>query len=252
MKRVAAVCAVCAAGLAAAAPVPGQGTWETTLAARDLNSDGFADAYYDKTLNISWLADANVIGAVDFQAAQTWAAGLDVYGVSGWHLPTIHIDSCGTDGYGATFWNGGGICGYGVQPDTSDMAHMNVVTLGNASYSGYVDTYGNGTGVLDNLLENTGPFSNIKPYGYWFSRDYSVDPWSGQASSDSAWRYSFHAGRQDDLSKTSALYAWAVHDGDVGQLAAPVPEPSSYALMALGLTAMIAAVRRRRAAESKK
>ncbi len=236
------------AGIAAAAPVSGQGDWETTLQARDLDSDGTVDAYFDTTLNISWLANANVAGALDFNAARSWANGLDVAGVTGWHLPTININSCGADGLGASFWNGGGVCGYGVQTATSDMAHMYSTTLGNASYSGFTDSYGNGPGLSAQLLENTGPFSNLQAYGYWFSLDGAVDPWTGVNDTSEAWRYSFYAGRQDNLANTDLLYAWAVHDGDVGQIAAPVPEPETYALMLAGLALIVPLARRRRRA----
>jgi hypothetical protein len=234
------------AGIAAAAPVSGQGTWETTLQARDLDSDGTTDAYYDTSLDISWLANADVIGQVDFNAASSWANNLNVAGVTGWHLPTIHIDTCGAGGFGATFWNGGGICGYNVQAGTSDMAHMYMTTLANPSYSGFTDSYGNGPGLSAPLLENTGPFSNLQAYGYWFSLDYAVSPWTGQANTDDAWRYSFYAGRQDNLDSSALLHAWAVHDGDVGQIAAPVPEPETYALMLAGLAMMVPLARRRR------
>lgn len=246
IKTLLAVTTMAVAGLAAAAPVAGQGTWETTLQARDLDNDGTVDAYYDTALDISWLADADVIGQVDFAAASAWANGLDVAGVTGWHLPTIHIDSCGAGGLGATFWNGGGICGYNVQADTSDMAHLYMTTLANPSYSGFTDAYGNGPGLSAPLLENTGPFSNLQAYGYWFSLDYAVDPWTGEANTGEAWRYSFYAGRQDNLDSSAALHAWAVHDGDVGQIAAPVPEPETYALMLAGLAMMVPLARRRR------
>jgi PEP-CTERM motif len=246
LKTLLGVTTMALAGIAAAAPVSGQGTWETTLQARDLDSDGTTDAYYDTSLNISWLADANVIGQADFDTARTWANGLAVAGITGWHLPTIHIDTCGGAGFGATFWNGGGVCGYGVQADTSDMAHMYMTTLANASYSGFTDSYGNGPGLSAPLLENTGPFSNLQAYGYWFSLDYAVSPWTGEAATDEAWRYSFYAGRQDNLNSSALLHAWAVHDGDVGQLAAPVPEPETYALMLAGLAMMVPLARRRR------
>ena len=40
--------------------VTGQGTWETTLQARDLDGNlSTAEAYYDTDLDITWLADAN-------------------------------------------------------------------------------------------------------------------------------------------------------------------------------------------------
>lgn len=245
IKTLLGVTTLAIASYATAAPVAGQGTWETTLQARDLDNDGAVDAYYDTTLNISWLANANVIGQVDFNSAATWANGLNVAGVSGWHLPTISIDSCGTTGSGPVFWNGGGICGYNPQANTSDMAHMYLTTLGNPSYSGFVDSYGNGPGLSAPLLENSGPFSNLVPFGYWFALDYAVDPWSGVANTSEAWRFSFYAGRQDHLAQSEGLYAWAVHDGDVGVIAA-VPEPETYALMLAGMALMVPLARRRR------
>jgi PEP-CTERM motif len=240
--------ALAIASAAAAAPVSGQGTWETTLQARDLDGNGTTDAYYDTALNISWLADANVIGLANFDTAASWASGLNVAGVGGWHLPTIKIDSCGTDGLGASFWNGGGVCGYNVQANTSDMAHMYMTTLANPSYSGFVDRYGNGPGLSAPLLENSGPFSNLQAFGYWFAQDHAVDPWTGVSNTGEAWRYSFYAGRQDNLSKNEqgGLYAWAVHDGDVGNITAAVPEPETYALMLAGLAMMVPLARRRR------
>jgi len=236
LKALLGLTAVAAASLATAGPVTGQGDWETTLQARDIDGDGTADAYYDTTLNISWLADADMIGRVDFSSASSWATSLNVAGVTGWHLPTINIDSCGTDGYGDVFWSGGGICGYNVQAATSDMAHLHLVTLGNPSASHQVDP----------TLQNTGPFANMQAYGYWFSQDYALNPWSGEHVTSEAWRYSFHAGRQDNLDKSALLYAWAVHDGDIGQIAPPVPEPETYALMLAGLAMMVPLARRRR------
>jgi PEP-CTERM motif len=69
------------AATAQAAGVSGQGTWETTLQPRDINADGKTDAFYDSVLKVTWLADANA-----------WAANLNVYGATGWRLPTL-VDS---------------------------------------------------------------------------------------------------------------------------------------------------------------
>lgn len=214
-------------------PVPEQGDWTTTLQARDLNADGLVDAYYDASLNISWLANADVIGTGTYDMAMAWASGLDVYGVTGWHLPTINVDRC----EGGFLESGGGVCGYNVQASSSDMAHMYLTTLGNPSHH-------NGPA---SIIENSGPFANLRDYGYWFSQGYSVDIYAPQNGplDEFAWRFSFAAGRQDDLSKQALLYAWAVHDGDV--MAAPVPEPQTYALMLAGLMALVPMIRRRRA-----
>lgn len=260
-KSLIATAATLAVGAAAAAdlpgPVSGMGDWERTLQARDLDNDGIVDAYYDSGLNISWLANANALanpdegfnGQVSFDDAVAWASSLNVAGITGWHLPTINISNCST-GWGVNFWNGeanpahfagagvgGGVCGYNVQTDTSDMAHMFMVTLGNESISGT----DNGT------LTNTGPFSNLQGYGYWFSLDHYLND-DGKENESEAWRYSFNAGRQDPMPKTELLHAWAVYDGDIGKVGmlAPVPEPETYTMMLAGLGAMALVARRRR------
>lgn len=38
---------------------------QATLQARDLNGDAVTDAFYDTTLNITWLRNANVNGLMD-------------------------------------------------------------------------------------------------------------------------------------------------------------------------------------------
>lgn len=59
-----------------AATVPGQGTWKTTLQARDLNGDQKADAFHDTELNVTWLRDANMIGWRDWDSARNWVDAL--------------------------------------------------------------------------------------------------------------------------------------------------------------------------------
>jgi hypothetical protein len=45
---------------------------------------------YDSAQNITWTLDANINGTMTWDAAKTWAAGLNYGGYSsGWYLPTI-------------------------------------------------------------------------------------------------------------------------------------------------------------------
>ena len=67
-----------------AVPVSGQGTWETTLQGRDLDGNNLtAEAYYDTALDITWLANADINGEMDWFAANTWAGGLNINGFTG-------------------------------------------------------------------------------------------------------------------------------------------------------------------------
>jgi hypothetical protein len=116
-------------GTAQAASVGGQGTWETTLQGRDLDGNASNyEAYYDKALNITWLANANAgagssydngssntDGLMTWQNAVNWAAGLS-YTVGStvyddWRLP--FVTDTGTAG--CNFASSGTDCGYNVQ-----------------------------------------------------------------------------------------------------------------------------------------
>ena len=179
-----------------AAPVPGQGTWELTLASRDINADGRIDAYYDSTLNITWLLDAWPLGGntVSWEAASSYATNLNVFGVTGWRLPRT-IDAASSQAFRPPV-------------DSSELANMYYGTLGNRDLG----------------LVNTGPFSNLQSYVYWSETTPQTDP-------SMAWIFLTSIGSQGTSSKSAGLYAWAVHDGDV----ASVPEPQSASLALLGL-----------------
>jgi hypothetical protein len=233
-----------------AAPISGQGTWQTTLQNRDLNGDGVADAFYDTQLNITWLRNANVVGnrtiglygvptgPMTWDVANNWAANLNVYGVTGWRLPTTN--DTGAPGCGGVAYSGTD-CGWNVQTSTgnavnSELAHLYYVTLGNKAY---YDVDGNnqaGSG-----LTNTANFQNFEQFAYWSGTVYAPD-------SNNAWyfmtgNYYFDAGGQYYFYKYIELYAVAVRSGDVG--AAAVPVPPSVALMLLALGAMTVARRKR-------
>ncbi len=113
MKMMALLAALAMGASAYAAPVCGQGTWETTLQARDINNDNIVDAWYDTSSDITWLANWNANGQMTWSQAMNWAALLDVYGVSGWRLPTV--TDFGNDG--CTMGAGAGAdCGPNVGP----------------------------------------------------------------------------------------------------------------------------------------
>lgn len=247
-----ALCAALASSLSFAATVQaagvsGQGTWETTLQARDLNGDGATDAYYDTVLNITWLADANLAasntfgtsginaaGYMNWGTANTWIANMNAanyLGFDDWRLPTmidIGNDLC-------NFAYSGTDCGYNVLTGDaqttvySEMASMFYDTLGNlAKY----DTSGN-IRQLGWGLTNTGPFSKLQSSVYWSGLEY--------APTSSAWDFNFDAGNQSVSGKVNNRYAWAVRPGDV-----VVPVPAAVWLFGSGLMGLLGVGVRRR------
>lgn len=231
---------VLASGVAQAVAVSGQGTWETTLQGRDLDGNfgnGF-EAYYDTSMNITWLADANYAmtsgydddGRMDWATANAWAASLNPYGsgITGWQLPHITesgITYCTSD------------CGYYQDTTFSPMTHMFYVTLGNTAlytraYQGPQEGWG---------LSNTGPFTNIQQIGYWSATQYSNERWFYELTG--AVYFDFETGEQDVASYPQHYYSWAIHAGDVG--AATVPLPAAMWLLGSGLLGLLGMSRKR-------
>lgn len=230
MKKSRLICSLCACTISfmsmptCAVGVSGQGTWETTLEARDLDGNlTTAEAYYDTSLNITWLADANYAGTgMVWATANSWAAGLNINGITGWRLPTV-TDS-GDDG--CNFGYSGTDCGYNVDTSTGEMASMFYDTLGNTAY---YNTSGSGP-QSGWGLSNTGPFSNLPSSLYWSATGYAPDTTFG-------WIFNFNLGNQNGSNETYGVYAWAVHSGDVG--AAVVPVPAALWLLGSGLLGLV-------------
>ena len=209
--------------------VSGQGTWETTLQARDVGNTGTTNAFYDTALNITWLRDANVNrgngnnipnvsyipdGLMTLASASTWANQLTIGGVGGWRLPTM--TNSVSDCYGVHF--SGAACSVSALTAAGEMPHLFYATLGNiAGHDSNGNILPGGYG-----LTNTGNFQNLLNYTYW----------SGTAISNGAWVFYNGGGETYSYSNGDAyFYAMAVHSGDVGTVVASVPEPETYAML---------------------
>jgi hypothetical protein len=227
---------------AVAAPVSGQGTWETTLQARDLDGNPTTiEAYYDTAVNITWLANANYgVTNMGWDGAYNWATGLNIDGITGWRLPTTGPINGSTFNTNFTY-DGSTDVAYNISaPGTpyagstvNEMAHMFYVTLGNKGFC-------NASGLCpqpDWGLTNNGPFSNIQAAGYWSGTQYP--------NSLNAFDFHFSLGEQVQDVTYSAFFAWAVHSGDVG--AAVVPVPAAVWLFGSGLLGLIGVARRKAA-----
>jgi hypothetical protein len=202
--------------------VSGQGTWETTLEARNLDGDRTtAEAYYDTILGITWLADANAAGAqMDWASAVAWAASLNINGINNWRLTEVSpVDGTIADdsllSYIGTEDRGQNISAPGTLyagSTASELAHMFYNTLGNLAYC---DPTTSTVSTCDSPqpgygLSNTGPFSNVQEFQYLNSTE-----WAPFLSN--MWYFNFIDGYQGNGGKEQVgYYAWPVHNGDVG------------------------------------
>lgn len=221
----------------------GKGTWETDLVGRDLDGDvlnGF-EAYYDKALNITWLANANYaksVGVGDYgvlssSEASSWAESVTVYGTSAWRLPTI-VD----EGSIGCEWSFGGTeCGYNVVANQSELAHMFHVTLGNSSR--YDEA---GLVQAPSLSLNWGPFMSVgePSFGHAYLSTSTRVQVPGAYSS---WLFDMRYGVQNtvDVGEAPGL-VWLVRSGDV----AAVPEPNLLVTVLSGILVLAFAFRKRR------
>ncbi len=197
-------------GLALTLGTHASAAWQSLLQSRDINRDGVVDAYYDTSLGITWLADSQAaagsvfddsppfgpVGGLSWSSAMAWAGQLNVFGTTGWRLPSAY--NAGTSN----------VC-VGFSCIGSEMGHLRYVTLGNSGL----------------VLQEAGPFLGLAGGQYWTSTTVESD-------SSVAWVLDFTNGAQGRATKLGWVYAWAVHDGDV---LATVPEPHSLALVLLAL-----------------
>lgn len=209
---------------------------------------------YDDVLKVTWLQDANYAqtsgydadGLMNWEAANSWVTGLNINGVTGWRLPKT--DPVNGISYNDSYsYDGSADGGYNISASSSayagstgsEMSFLFYSALGNV---GYYDIDGLATGCKapKYCLKNTESFNNIQiPFtgGYWSGSGF-------MQSADTVWFFSFYDGYQGNYVKSSSvLYAWAVHDGDV---AAPIPEPETYAMMLAGLGLLGVVARRRK------
>lgn len=205
---------------------------------------------YDDVLDITWLQDANYgagsfydqtsngnpvgvdlssdpccspasDGLMTWHNAMAWAEDLIYEGYDDWRLPEFEIDTI------AVYPNGSLIGAADCMADslerctTNEYGYMHRYNLGATP-----PPFGPGSDTTGDPVSVDGiQFFNVQNY-YW----------SGTESFTSAWAFVFAGGGQgSDVDADWEMAAWAVRDGDSMPETAPVPEPSSTALMALGL-----------------
>ena len=222
----------------------------SAMVGRLIDSDGNFQAYYDTEADLTWLADANYAvtsgyavtnatgstdssptniqanGEMGWEAANTWANGLNINGVTGWRLSDI-ID---VDNDGSTYTNfyQGVDYGYNITVH-GEMSNLYYNVLGNLAYYDTNGSIQSGWG-----LQNTGPFINIQTQIYWTAKEYTTPGY--------AWQFSMGRGIQGSHLQAVSRFAWAVHDGDVSA----IPIPAAAWLFGSGLIGLIGVARRKK------
>jgi len=174
----------------------------------------------DSDTQLEWTANMNLNGKGTWAAANAWIDTLNTSNYAGhndWRLPTI-ITSCG---YGGSVYdcNGG------------ELSHLFVNDLGNKAR----ESVRNHTDDTAEQIANFALFSNVVPGGYWSGTEYP-------GNRGTAWYFMAGVGGVNYDAETNTLYAVAVRTADV---AAAVPEPQTYAMLLMGLGAVLLAAKRR-------
>ena len=203
---------------------------------------------YDSAQNLTWLSDWNYslssgyaagnvggtgsnsvegTGRMGFDAAVTWASNLVFGGYDDWRLPSTNPTASSNCDESFNPGDGVPVQYFGFLCTGSEMGRMFYTEFGAAVASSVFS----GT-----KPENLGRFSNIQSSPYWTGT-------ANAARAGSAWYFDMGFGSQYGFdTRAATMFAVAVRSGDV---IAAVPEPQTYAMLGLGLTALTIVARRR-------
>lgn len=218
------------------------GSSDAALQGRNMDSNALTfEAYYDTVLDITWLADANMNGAMTWANAKTWAANLSFTNpltnqtYADWRLPSVNPVNGTSFNYNFSY-NGSTDAGYNITSPQSEMAHLFSVTLGNPGYFTPEGTVSGCFASSNACLDDVGPFTNFQSHHYWSGTEYAPSP-------GNVWIFGTNLGGQGGTIIPGELYyALAVSPGDI----AAVPEAQTWAMLLAGLGLVGVAARRRR------
>jgi len=170
-------------------------------------------AAYDDVLDITWVTDADLSGLGNWQTQVDWASNLNYLGFRDWRLASMSVSA-------------------GVPTSNSPQYVNPVVTCDGTNEAACRD---NELGYM--FYENMGGMSGDDLTGTQIVDGVTLTDvesvyWSGtESASGGAWHFRFYNGSQHDFGHDYTDYVWAVRAGDVGA----VPEPTTLALMGLGI-----------------
>ena len=180
-------------------------------------------AVYDPNSGLTWLADANANGAMNWSDANAWADSLTIGGFSDWRLPSTTQPDLSCSSQSGSIFDGFGCTG-------SEMGSLFYTALGGQAYTSITTTHN----------DNFDLFSNVQSSYYWSATEYA--PYTPLA-----WIFNMDGGFQNrgykiysQISETKSFYAWAVRSGDDGASSA-VPEPTALSLIGIGAVVLFAA-----------
>lgn len=166
-------------------------------------------AYYDDTLKITWTANADVNGLMNWTEANTWVDNLTIGGKGGWRLPSVGVDGNGTV----------------VDCSTASEADCRDNELAYMFYQNGVNT------------TTQAPFSDLLGAFYWSETVFETTPVFR------AWIFEFASGfLLADGQALDTHGAWAVYNGDISA----VPVPAGVWLFGSGLLGLIGIARPRK------
>ncbi len=224
--------------LALASPAP------AALLGRAAATAGGSDwqAYYDDTLDITWLADANYAQTSGYHPTgnMTWDAAVAfidtlndsaLLGLTDWRLPYVYdVNADGCPGFSRLDVLGVD-CGYytAYNEYRAELSTLFYETLGNHAFYAMDGTYPNPAGYG---ARNVGPFTNLQTGGlYWYGQENVVAPLQ-------AWYFGMPTGGQGPRGKNESAPAWAVVDGDPFAVV-PLPATAWLFASALGLAGVL-------------
>ncbi len=177
---------------------------------------GVVNLIYDVDYDITWVGRGNFAessgfdddGIMNWYTATAWIDGLTIGDYTDWRLPTaLNRDDTGP------------VSGLGEVENGSEMNHLFYGELGGFAMSNITNS-----GDPDLSL-----FPDIKNNWYWSK---TVSPYYPYPQDMFVWGVAFNQGYSELINKNSGYYTLAVHEGDVAK---PIPEPSTWVLLGIGL-----------------